>query len=457
MSAELPRGWLTASLSDLLTTLESGSRPRGGVRGILAGIPSIGAEHLDYNGGFNLASIKYVPGAFARAMKKGRIECQDILVVKDGATTGKTSFVGDGFPFLNAVVNEHVFICRPSKEIEPRFLFRYLTSQQGQTRILENFKGSAQGGINQSFAPNTEVPLAPIDEQSRIVAKLDKLLGKVDACQLRLAKIPLLLKRFRQSVIAAACSGRLTADWRQRKEANDIPREKLLPRSWRTLPLGELIRCGPQNGLYKPGSFYGHGTLIVRIDAFYDGRIAAWNELKRLKLTDKERDQFALQNGDILVNRVNSSKYLGKSAVVRDLSEPCVYESNMMRLRLASGCCIPEYAILYLQSLRGLFELQKNAKHAVNQSSINQQDVKKASFDLPPLAEQHEIVCRVDALFAFADQIEARFKKAQTHVDKLTQSLLARAFSGKLVPQDPDDEPAEKLLERIRASRKAKT
>ena len=220
MSKELPQGWATASLFDLLDTLESGSRPRGGVRGILEGIPSIGGEHLKYDGTFDFSSIKYVPNEFASGMTKGRIQTNDVLIVKDGATTGKVSFVDRGFPFQDAFVNEHVFICRPAGAIIPRFLFRFLTSKEGRERVLENFQGSAQGGINQSFALNTEVPVAPIFEQQRIVEKLEKLLGKVSASQKRLAKIPVFLKRFRQSVLAAACFGRLTADWRERNKNN---------------------------------------------------------------------------------------------------------------------------------------------------------------------------------------------------------------------------------------------
>ena len=215
MSEEQPSGWTSAPLSDLIVALESGSRPRGGVRGIREGVPSIGGEHLKYDGTIDFSSVKYVPAQFAAGMTKGRIRPEDVLVVKDGATTGKTAFIGPTFPFDHAVVNEHVFICRPHPELEPRFIFRFLTSKDGQERILENFKGSAQGGINQSFTRNTEIPLAPLLEQRRIVAKLEALLSKVDACKRRLTKIPVLLKRFRQSVLAAACSGRLTSDWRE--------------------------------------------------------------------------------------------------------------------------------------------------------------------------------------------------------------------------------------------------
>ena len=89
----LPASWITCDLKTLLTSLESGSRPKGGVRGIKEGIPSIGAEHLSYKGTFDFSSIKYVPEEFATQMHKGRIKKNDILIVKDGATTGKTAFV----------------------------------------------------------------------------------------------------------------------------------------------------------------------------------------------------------------------------------------------------------------------------------------------------------------------------------------------------------------------------
>ena len=103
--------------------------------------------------------------------------------------------------------------------------------------------------------------------------------------------------------------------------------------------------------------------------------------------------------------------------------------------------------------MSGLEELRKNAKHAVNQSSINQQDVKAVEVPLPKLEEQGEIVKRVEQLFAFADKLEARYNKAKAMLDKLPQSILAKAFRGELVAQDPNDEPASVLLEKIKAEK----
>jgi len=220
-SADLPEGWEETTLDQLLVALESGSRPRGDVRGISEGKPSIGAEHLNDEGGFRFDSTKYVPEEFYQGMLRGRIHVGDVLVVKDGATTGKVSLVRPDFPYPEAVVNEHVFVCRPAAGVLPAFLFHYLYSKQGKDRILENFRGSAQGGINQSFAPATPVPIAPLAEQKRIAAKVEELLGGVNPARARLGKLPDTIRRFRQSVLAAACSGQLTAEWRNKTTARD--------------------------------------------------------------------------------------------------------------------------------------------------------------------------------------------------------------------------------------------
>jgi len=208
IDSNLPEGWVEITLSQILQVLESGSRPKGGVRGIKEGVPSIGGEHINENGGFRFDKIKFVPHNFFKKMTYGHIQTGDVLIVKDGATTGKVALVREDFPYNPAVVNEHVFICRPIEGVYPPFLFHFLFSKEGQDRILENFRGSAQGGINQSFAPGTTVPLAPLAEQKRIVAKADEVLKRVNPVRERLDRVSMILKRFRQEE-----SGAVTVDW----------------------------------------------------------------------------------------------------------------------------------------------------------------------------------------------------------------------------------------------------
>ena len=439
MRDELPEGWAQVSLSECVDVLD------------LQRVPVNSDERAKRKG-----RVPYYGATGQVGWIDDHIFDEELLLLGE-----------DGAPFLDkskaiayiiagkSWVNNHAHVLRACSEITKNHYLKF---------YLDNFdfhgfvNGTTRMKLTQASLNSIPVRLAPLPEQRRIAERLEKLLAEVEQCKERMAKIPVLLKRFRQSVLAAACSGRLTADWRGKKlPLKTINSDSELPDSWKAVSLGSLISDGPQNGLYKPASFYGRGTLIVRIDAFYDGTISAWSELKRLHLTKEEQTQFELRNGDILINRVNSPKFLGKAALVRELSEPCVYESNMMRLRLDLSQVLPNYAILYLQSFHGLSELQRNAKHAVNQSSINQQDAKAVSFNLPSISEQQEIVRRVDALFALADRIEERYQGAKKQVDKLTQSILAKAFRGELVPTEAelaaregrDYESAAQLLQRI--------
>jgi type I restriction enzyme, S subunit len=135
-------------LRELLQALESGNRPKGGVSGIRQGIPSIGGEHLNRDGGFRFEKVKFVPEKFVRSMTRGHLRPGDICVVKDGATTGKVSLVRGDFPFPAAVINEHVFRLQVKPDHYSPYVFYYLYSQAGQREILSDFRGAAQGGIS---------------------------------------------------------------------------------------------------------------------------------------------------------------------------------------------------------------------------------------------------------------------------------------------------------------------
>jgi len=177
----LPPDWQWLRLSSLLLTLESGSRPPGGALGVTSGVPSISAEQMTDRGTFDFSVMRYVPREYYQEMPRGHIRQGDILVVKDGATTGKTCFVDESFPFPEAVVNEHVFICRPNPDVVvPRFLFYWLWSPPGHYAIRSTFQGAAIGGINRRFADTVKVPVAPIEQQIRIAAILSEQMAAVE-------------------------------------------------------------------------------------------------------------------------------------------------------------------------------------------------------------------------------------------------------------------------------------
>jgi type I restriction enzyme, S subunit len=459
MTDELPNGWQFAKLSEITSKVGSGATPRGGSESYhRTGIPLIRSMNVRFEG-FTPEGLAFLNEKQAEALKEVTVRSGDVLLNITGASIGRVTQAP--IEMEGARVNQHVCIIRLKDRLDANFLARYLASPAVQEMIWTEQYGVTRQALTKGQILDFRIPLPPLAEQQRIVAKLETLLTRVNACQQRLTQIPVVLKRFRQSVLAAACSGRLTADWRRARMISESDGGNDLPDSWESVAFGELIGSGLQNGLYKPATSYGSGTLIVRIDDFHDGTIAAWKDLKRLRLSAKEVDKFALRGGDILINRVNSPKFLGKSAIVVGLKEPCVYESNMMRLRLDASRVSPEYTALYLLSPRGLAELRKNAKHAVNQSSINQEDVKVAMFALPTLLEQEQIVRRVNSLFALAEHIEVRYMSVQPQVERLSQAILDRAFQGEFVPTEAElaeregrsYESAEQLLQRIRSSR----
>ncbi|CAM3540052.1 MULTISPECIES: restriction endonuclease subunit S [Halomonas] len=339
----------------------------------------------------------------------------------------------------------------PSK-IEPSYAYYFLRSIRDIAESMGT--GTTFKEISGANAKKLPFILPPLAEQKIIADKLDTLLAQVDNTKARLERIPEILKCFRQSVLAAAVTGRLTEEWHKKYSTNH---------EWQTVSLGHLVESGPQNGVYKPTKLYGSGCLIIRIDSFYDGLIADWKELKRVQLSLSEIEKWQINKGDILVNRVNSIEYLGKSALVKDLVEPVVFESNIMRLSLKRGLAKPEFISLFLRSPVGLEQLRANAKLAVNQASINQNDVKSCMLDLPTLEEQTEIVRRADQLFAYADTVERQVNSAFARVNQLTQSILAKAFRGELTEQWRKDNPAlisgensaKALLARIKEERAA--
>jgi type I restriction enzyme S subunit len=364
--------------------------------------------------------------------KLRKIKEDDILIARYGASIGRILTGLSGA--YNVALAKVVY---PKEIINRKYLFWLLKSEHFQIPLM-GLSRSAQSGFNKNDLSYFKLPLPPLGEQKRIAKKLEKYFSKIDEAKRLIEEIKETFELRRVAILDKAFRGELTKKWR---EQNNITF------NWKEIRLEELIKNGPQNGIYKPQSAYGNGILIVRIDNFYNGKINDWDTLKRLQLEQKEIDLYGLNNNDILINRVNSIEYLGKSALVKGLDEPCVFESNVMRIVLNEKV-IPEYLILYLNSARGLQELRKNAKHAVNQASINQQDVRNVLVPIPNKEEQSEIVSLVNHLLE-KEQNAGIYSDIFNEIELLKKSILSKAFRGELGTNDPNEENALELLKEI--------
>ena len=287
--------------------------------------------------------------------------------------------------------------------LDRNYLARYLESKANY--IESEGKGATVKGITLDFLKSIKVPLPPLAEQKRIAAILDK----ADAIRLKRQQAIALADDFLRSVFLDLFGDPVTN-----------------PKGWTIRKLGELINSGPTHGLYKPSSSYGSGTRILRIDGFYDGVLTSQESLKRVEVSKDELSRFSLPERSIIINRVNSPDYLGKCAFINELDEPTVFESNMMCFTVDEELINPVFLTQQLQMPNIKQQIKNCAKDAVNQSSINQQDVKSFDILLPDVEEQNnfESICN--------ELIQKRKKIANglSLTDYLFNSLAQKTFSG---------------------------
>lgn len=326
-------------------------------------------------------------------------------------------------------------------------------------------KSTAIPGFSRSDAYAVGIELPPSAEQKRIADKLDTVLARVDACRERLGRVGSLIKRFRQSVLAAATSGRLTEDWRADRGMADrlvVPQPDTeadnftdttgvtfdIPLEW---GWGRLDRGITEASYGTSSKSAKTGAMpVLRMGNLQAGRID-WSDLV-YSSSEGENRKYLLERGDVLFNRTNSPELVGKTSIYLG-ERPAIYAGYLIRVKCNSNVLRPNYLNYCLNSPYGRAYCRAVKSDGVSQSNINAEKLRNFPVPYCDADEQEEIVARVEALLAFADRLEARFALAQSTAGRLTPAVLAKAFRGELVPQDPNDEPAAELLKRLHDGR----
>ena len=340
------------------------------------------------------------------------------------------------YTISECLIDNNVMAIKALVDESDRYVYMFLRTQD----FTELSRATTVPSLRKGDIESLSIPLAPLNEQKRIADKLDAVLARVDACRERLDRIPVILKRFRQSVLAAATSGKLTEEWREEQSTTS---------EWSDVELGSVARDFSYGSAAK--SSQSGDVPVLRMGNIQEGKLD-WTDLVYTSNV-AEITKYRLTNGDVLFNRTNSPELVGKTAVYRGERE-AIYAGYLIKVRCTDGL-LPDYLNYCLNSPAGRDYCWRVKSDGVSQSNINAKKLAAFTFRLPPIEEQHEIVRCVESLFAYADRLEARYTATRAHVERLTQALLAKAFRGELVPQDPNDEPASVLLERIRAAREA--
>jgi type I restriction enzyme S subunit len=425
---------------------------------------------------------------------RSRVAEGDILVSVVG-TIGRTAIVPKemvGFNIARAIAR-----LRVQEVAAPRWVWSVLSTSSIQEQLDSESREVARKTLNISTLEGIEIPLPPLAEQRRIVAKLDDLLARSRKARAALDAIPPLLEKLRQSILAAAFRGDLTAEWRakhpgvepatklleriraeRRRKWEETELAKLtakgktplgdswkdgydepgpvdteglpeLPEGWLSLPLSQVQQPGVPicYGVVQPGEEDPHGVKLIRICDIENGQISVAGLRTIGREVDEEYSRSRVSENDILVSVVGT---IGRTAIVPKEMNGVNIARALARLRV-QGTIDPRWICSALNTT-SLQEKLVEESREVARKTLNISTLESVEVPLPPLPEQHQIVAKLDDLLTRSRKALDALDASISSLEQLNQSTLAKAFRGELAPQDPSDEPAEVMLARLRAA-----
>ncbi|WP_052672530.1 restriction endonuclease subunit S [Aliterella atlantica] len=366
-------------------------------------------------------------------------------------------------------------------------------------------RASAIPGLNREDAYRLPIPLPPLNEQRRIVAKIEALKARSQKAKEELEAITLLLDQFRQSVLAAAFRGDLTADWREKnpdvepasvllericaerrcrweeaelekmKASGKVPTDDWWKKRYKEPPaldvshLPQLVdgwtysllepllstkraglKTGPFGSLLKKHEHRANGIPVLGIENISSMGFVKGNKIYVDEAKAGELISYDAKEGDVLISR---SGTVGEVCVVPSGIGEAIISTNLIRVCLAENSLLPDYFCFLFRGSSFILNQVSALCSGSTRDFLNQTILNSLIFPIPPWEEQQEIVQRIRAIFDYSNKIENIVSKLTQSLESLNQSILAKAFRGELVPQDPNDEPASVLLERIQAER----
>lgn len=439
--SELPSGWTSATVAELIAPdgifsdgdwVESKDQdPAGGIR--LLQLADIG------DGVFIDKSNRFVNQEKFEQLRCTEVLEGDVLIARMPDPLGRACLAPKLRQRCITVVD--VAIVRPGPtSVRPRWLMHFLNAPSVRQVIELQSSGTTRRRISRGSLAQLELPVPPLPEQKRIADKLDAVLARVDTCRERLDRVPGILKCFRQSVLNAAISGELTRDWREEHGGDE---------EWPVVTVGDVATLS--SGFGFPPALQGRKSGEL---AF-----AKVSDISRAVLTEQGRLATAANYiSESEAARIKAKPVAAGSTVFAKIGEGLKLNRRafaMTRVVLDNNCmaATPDVSLVRPEYLFLVFRVIDLTPFAVATAvpSVRRSDVENVEFGLPSIREQDEIIRRTSVLFEALAALERVHSAALANVDRLSSSVLAKAFRGELISQDPNDEPASKLIARIRS------
>ena len=481
---ELPLGWDTTTLGEV-ATIAGGGTPKTSEPANFKGgdIPWITPKDLSGHQGKYIARGARNITEHGLKRSSARLLPANSVLLSSRAPIGYTAIAS-----VPVTTNQGFKSFILPKGVDPSFVYHYLIASKAMLQSLGG--GTTFKEVSGAIAATIPFPLPPLPEQRRIVAAIERHFSRLDAAVASLQRAQANLKRYRASVLKAACEGelvpteahlakserrdyepadqllaRILAERRVRWQAQAKPGRKYkepaapdtsslpqLPEGWTWASAAQIAEI--QGGIQKqPKRAPADNPFpYLRVANVLRGSLDL-QEVHEIELFSGELNKLRLLSGDLLIVEGNGSpSQIGRMAIWRGEIEDCVHQNHIIRARLCGGL-IPQYVESYWNSPIGVAEVSKVASSTSGLYTLSVSKVNNLPVPLPPLTEQHRIVAEVERRLSAIQQTEAAVEANLARAGRLRQSILKQAFSGKLLPQDSDDEPASALLARIRAER----
>lgn len=449
--SKLPNGWELVTISDFFDVRDgTHDSPKYLQNG---GFPLITSKNIK-SGEIDLKNVNYISrNDYEEINKRSQVDIGDLLFSMIG-TIGSMALVNDQPSY--AIKNVALF--KPLGVVKSRFLQFYLKSPQVIKKMEDEAKGTTQKFVGLGYLRGFPFLLPPLNEQKRIVEKLDKLFAHLETLKARLERVPELLKQFRQSVLTQAVTGKLTEDWREENHVhlNESMLQAIgegefrstngigIPDNWAWASFDSVAQV--KSNLVQPKDYKKYFLIAPDNIESKTGKLLSKPLVS--DINPKSSKHF-FEEGSIVYSKIRP--YLSK-VIIADFDGLC--SADMYPIGVKNALKI-DY--LYFYMLSDIFlEFANSAGSRSVLPKINQKELGIIPIPVPPLEEQKEIVRRVEALFEKADLIERQYEMLKEKIEHLPQAILAKAFCGELVPQDSNDEPVDVLLERIQAEKEGR-
>ena len=471
-----PIGWVLSTLEEACVVIQGQSPP-----GTTYNTNGLGLPFLQGKAEFT----DLYPKAVKWCSAPSKIAEPDDVLISIRAPVGPTNLCA-----VQSCIGRGLAAIRTQGDMPAKYILYAMRATEEDLRA--NSTGTTFEAIRGNDLRSHPFPLPPLAEQNRIVAEIEKQFTRLNASVAALKRVQANLKRYRASVLKAACEGKLVpteaevaraegrdyepanqllarilAERRARWEAQEKRRGKYvepsppdpsdlpeLPEGWAWATVAQLAEI--QGGIQKqPKRAPADNPFpFLRVANALRGSLDL-QEVHKIELFSGELDKLRLFSGDLLIVEGNGSpSQIGRMAIWKGEIEDCVHQNHIIRARLYSGL-IPQYVESYWNSPIGASGVSKVASSTSGLYTLSVSKVSDLPVPLPPLAEQHRIIAEVERRLSVVQQAEGAVEVNLTRAERLRQSILKQAFSGKLIPQDPNDEPASALLERIRVEREA--